>query len=336
MTADTFNAGTRRRNPSGWGVPTVSDRHQGGVTSTSLVPGDTATFGDAGNLYEGVFNSTRQFTCLLEHFGTVLDANDAALSVGNLGRGDVVGTKLWETPWFRSSAGARRRIREDVRQAQDGEVVSGERAIVGTTPTAHSVSIRPILDEAGNAVFLVVEAHEIPETRDVENPELEPEPEPGHRERTSDDRVSTTRAFSSSDVRDSGSDVRDFERNRSVPDSVEGEEHSVESDTAGPRGTARLLERIGAVATILGTVMATGYAWLFARGTDAIGPVQRQLHNYFGSRWFEPFANLSPDPLGGLVAAGLVAVAGCCLLLGVRLGRRPFSEREIPRVGNNQ
>jgi len=129
----------------------------------SRSPGDTSVFEDNDSLCEGILETTSQFICLLEHYGTIIRVNDAALAMGNLRREDVVGTKLWETPWFRTPEETRRQLREDAGRARDGEVVDGEgtvRKLRSGTVGRFSYSIRPVLDEDGNAVFLVVDGHE--------------------------------------------------------------------------------------------------------------------------------------------------------------------------------
>ena len=50
--------------------------------------------------FEEIFDNTYQFTGLLAQDGTIIEANDTALSFGGLERGDVVGKKLWNSYWM--------------------------------------------------------------------------------------------------------------------------------------------------------------------------------------------------------------------------------------------
>jgi hypothetical protein len=61
--------------------------------------------------FEATVNDT--YTGLLEPGGTLVEANDTALSSGSPDRDDVIGTPLWETEWVRT-AETRRIVREGV------------------------------------------------------------------------------------------------------------------------------------------------------------------------------------------------------------------------------
>ena len=112
--------------------------------------------------FEAVFNNTYQFTGLLEPDGTVLEANETALSFGGLEREDVVGKPLWETYWFQRSETARETALEGVEHARDGELFQDELRVQGADRTAIiAFSIRPVRDHTGEIQVLIPEGRDI-------------------------------------------------------------------------------------------------------------------------------------------------------------------------------
>jgi len=114
--------------------------------------------------FEAIFNNTYTFVGLLEPDGTLIEANDTALSFGGLDRDDVVGTPLWETDWARVSEETRRTIRDGVEHARTGELFRDEIRVQGSDREAViDFSIRPITDEQGAVTLLVPEGRDITE-----------------------------------------------------------------------------------------------------------------------------------------------------------------------------
>ena len=73
-----------------------------------------------------MFDSTYQFTGFLDPDGTVLEVNDAALSLGGVDREEVVGKPLWETYWVQANEEARETAKRAVEQAGNGEMFRDE------------------------------------------------------------------------------------------------------------------------------------------------------------------------------------------------------------------
>jgi PAS domain S-box-containing protein len=119
--------------------------------------------------FEAIFNNTYQFTGLLEPDGTIVEANDAALSFAGIDREDVVGRPLWEGPWFQSGERARTAAREAVETARDGELFRDEIEIQGDgTDAIVDFSVRPVTDEDGDVTLLVPEGRNISELKERE------------------------------------------------------------------------------------------------------------------------------------------------------------------------
>ena len=111
-------------------------------------------------LLEGVFNSQRTQVGILDTDGTVVDANDAALSFVDAPRAAIEGVPVWETPWFAGEP-AHSRCRRGVELAADGEMTDFEVNYAGDgEETVFSVNIRPVFED-DTVINVVVEAHDI-------------------------------------------------------------------------------------------------------------------------------------------------------------------------------
>jgi PAS domain S-box-containing protein len=112
--------------------------------------------------FEAVFHNTYQFTWFLEPDGTLLEANDTALSFGGVEREAVVGKPLWETDWFPADEAARETVGGAVEQAGEGEMFRDEIRIRGDDREAVlDFTVRPITDQEGEVTSLVSEGHDI-------------------------------------------------------------------------------------------------------------------------------------------------------------------------------
>lgn len=112
--------------------------------------------------FEAVFNNTFTFVGMMEPDGTLIEANETALSFGGLSREDVVGKPIWETYWFQANGDARRAARDAVEQARDGGIYRKELRVQGADSEAViDFSVRSVTDEDGNVELLVPEGREI-------------------------------------------------------------------------------------------------------------------------------------------------------------------------------
>ena len=116
--------------------------------------------------FEAIFNNTYQFTGLLEPDGTIIEANEAALSFAGVDRKDVVGKSLWEGKWFQSSQQAQDAARVAVETAQNGELFRDEIKIQGADEeTFVDFSVRPITNDDGDITLLIPEGRNISELK---------------------------------------------------------------------------------------------------------------------------------------------------------------------------
>ena len=114
--------------------------------------------------FNAVFNNTYQFTGLMEPDGTLVNANDTALSFAGVDREDVIGRHLAETAWITEAN--RDRVRSAVDRARDGEFVRFEMEIAGADgPATVDFSLKPVTGESGAVDLLIPEARDISEQR---------------------------------------------------------------------------------------------------------------------------------------------------------------------------
>jgi PAS domain S-box-containing protein len=105
-------------------------------------------------LYSILFARANRVAILLEPDGRVVDANPAALALGDLDREAVVGNDLWETPWF---AGSKQTVRADVRCAASGSPVSGDWEVRTADGVALlDVTLQPIAPAGEEVAFLLL------------------------------------------------------------------------------------------------------------------------------------------------------------------------------------
>ncbi|WP_254832522.1 PAS domain-containing sensor histidine kinase [Haloglomus salinum] len=119
--------------------------------------------------FEAIFNQTYQFTGLMEPDGTMLEANDTALSFAGIERDDVVGKHLVDAAWITEEN--RDQVREATERARGGEFVRFEMEIDGAEPgetVPIDFSLKPVTDESGEVVLLIPEGRDITELKQRE------------------------------------------------------------------------------------------------------------------------------------------------------------------------
>lgn len=117
-----------------------------------------------------IFNQAFQFIGLLGTDGILLDANQAALEFVGASLDEVVGRAFWETPWWTHDRAQQHRLQAAISEAASGQFVRLEvthRSIEGTIET-FDFSIKPVLGEAGQAISLVAEGHNIEDRKQME------------------------------------------------------------------------------------------------------------------------------------------------------------------------
>jgi two-component system sensor kinase FixL len=122
---------------------------------------------EAENRFRAVFDQRLQLVGILSVDGIVLEANQMSLDFAGLERDMVVGREYWETPWWKHSPKLQRRMRSAVAAAAKGATRTLEATCMRADRELATLefSVRPIMDKAGDVVFLVADSHDITEHR---------------------------------------------------------------------------------------------------------------------------------------------------------------------------
>lgn len=113
--------------------------------------------------YRAIFDQTFQFTALLALDGTLLEANQPLLTFGGVQLAEVLGRPLWDTPWWRLGTDPPSRLQQAITHTIQGELIRYEEDIVGAHGTVATIdlSLRPLQNEAGQVLLLIVEGRDI-------------------------------------------------------------------------------------------------------------------------------------------------------------------------------
>ncbi|WP_425601765.1 PAS domain-containing protein [Haloplanus pelagicus] len=111
--------------------------------------------------FEALFNDPNLLVGLLETDGTVVDVNETAVEYIEADRDAVIGEPFWTTPWWGDEM--RPVISEKVEQAAAGRYVEYDADLTKPNGNQYSVTgvIRPVTDESGDVVSLIVSARDV-------------------------------------------------------------------------------------------------------------------------------------------------------------------------------
>ncbi|MEG4519606.1 MULTISPECIES: PAS domain S-box protein [unclassified Microcoleus] len=125
---------------------------------------------DRERLFRAIFDQSFQLVGLLEPDGTVLEANQTALTVAGLEREDFVGTQFAENLWWQISPEAKEKVQDAVAKAAAGEFVRYEADVLvaGGAVMTVDFSLKPIVDDSGKVVLLIPEARDISDRKALE------------------------------------------------------------------------------------------------------------------------------------------------------------------------
>lgn len=119
--------------------------------------------------FKAMFNDPNILVGLVETNGMVIDINETAMKYIEPNRAAVVGEPFWETPWWPSEL--RSAIKANIEQAVDGDYVTYEADLTDSDGKPYSVVgvIRPVRNDDGEVVSLIVSARDITDRRKREH-----------------------------------------------------------------------------------------------------------------------------------------------------------------------
>jgi len=117
-----------------------------------------------------IFGTTFAYQLYLAVDGTLLDANPTALAGIDAALEDVIGRKLWETPWFSATPEMAVLIRDSMPAVASGQTLRREIHLDLGRMGWHwlDFQMRPVLDAEGSVVAIVPEAVDVTERRRAE------------------------------------------------------------------------------------------------------------------------------------------------------------------------
>lgn len=120
--------------------------------------------------FRGVFNQTFTHLVLLNTDGQVLLVNQTARDFLNIQAKEIQGKYFWEIPWWDSSPSFEGVIKSHFQQAVEGEIINHEHEIFSATQDrlVMEITLKPLLDEQGNPILLVYEAHNVTQRIEAE------------------------------------------------------------------------------------------------------------------------------------------------------------------------
>jgi PAS domain-containing protein len=131
----------------------VADSEQQCLSGLGDLLGDALSRGRRASQFDAAFASPNILAWSLAPDGTIETANDAALDAVNATRGDVVGLKIWNGPWWRYNPAERDtvllHVREAVRQGMHRDFFPGTDLRSGGRTFTTRTTICPVRGPGG-------------------------------------------------------------------------------------------------------------------------------------------------------------------------------------------
>lgn len=120
--------------------------------------------------FQAIFNQTFQFIGLLAPDGTLLEANETALTFADLEAEATVNRPFWEIRWWQSSTATQEQLQAAIRRAAAGEFVRYEVEVLGAGDRVAIIdfSLKPVFDAAGQVVLIIPEGRDITTFKQME------------------------------------------------------------------------------------------------------------------------------------------------------------------------
>ncbi|MGL5063955.1 MAG: methyl-accepting chemotaxis protein, partial [Microcoleus sp.] len=189
------------------GFLSLSNRYSFLVGSTQILQAKQDTekaLNETTQKFQAIFDRAFQFIILLQPDGTLIEANQTALELGDLQSSEVLGLKFWYAPWWATSATNQQRLKANIQQVSAGKFVREEYEISGANDRiiVIDLSFKPLFNEAGEVFQILAEGRDITKRKQTEAAlqQLTAELEQRVKERTEE--ISQTNAQLQQEIRD--------------------------------------------------------------------------------------------------------------------------------------
>ncbi|XZN91146.1 MAG: PAS domain S-box protein [Microcoleus sp.] len=151
----------------------LSNRYSLLVGSTQILQAKKDTeqaLSETTQRFQSIFDQAFQLITLLEPDGTLIEANQTALEFGDYEPSDLLGQKFWYTPWWASSSTNQQQLKTHIKQVSAGKFVREEYEIIGVNNqvTVIDLSLKPLLNEAGEVFQILAEGRDITQSKQTE------------------------------------------------------------------------------------------------------------------------------------------------------------------------
>ncbi len=151
----------------------LSNRYSLLVGSTQILQAKKDTeqaLSETTQRFQAIFEQAFQLITLLEPDGTLIEANQTALEFGDYEPSDWLGKKFWHTPWWASSPTNQQQLKTHIKQVSAGKFIREEYEITGINNqvTVIDLSLKPLLNEAGEVFQILAEGRDITENKQTE------------------------------------------------------------------------------------------------------------------------------------------------------------------------
>lgn len=124
--------------------------------------------------FKAILNNHYQLTGLLDSDGILLSANPASLALIREREEELVGLPFCDCPWWSGNNELKEKIRNAVRQAQNGIFVRFEVSFANGEGEMRTIdlSLKPVVDESGALIYIVPEGRDITELKNSQRETL--------------------------------------------------------------------------------------------------------------------------------------------------------------------
>jgi PAS domain S-box-containing protein len=115
--------------------------------------------------FRSIFNSSYQFTGILDVDGTFIEINETALDFTNVTAEEIIGKKFWETMWWPQTEAIKQALKQTIKAAAKGKFYRNEVEIFDENKNKIPVdfSLKPIYNDKNKVVSLLAEGRMITE-----------------------------------------------------------------------------------------------------------------------------------------------------------------------------